>query len=206
MQASDEEQIIQAVHDIEEWMTENGAESFVAQLRPGADEAAFARAEAQLGQPLGSLLRTLYALHDGQTWQREREPFFEHMFFLDLAEACRQRATLLNSYFRPPAGVSLQEYHRPHAHLSQRELASEAWFPFANTEGDYLAVNLESGRVVRVSKGNVPWIELEAPDLATFLGEHASRLWDGAYRLLGDPALPGVEDGLRWLGRYFARG
>jgi hypothetical protein len=155
--------------------------------------------------PLGSL-RTLYLVHDGQTWQNESEPFFEHMFFLDLAEACRLRPTLLNGYFRPPAGLTLHEYHRVHTDLTERELASDAWFPFANTDGDYLAVNLESQRVVRVRKGDLPWIELAAPNLATFLGDYASGLWDDAYRLLGDPSQPGVvEEGLLWLGRYLSR-
>lgn len=205
MQATDEDLIIQAIEDIEEWMTENGAESFVARLRPGADEAALAAAEAQLDAPLGSL-RTLYRLHDGQTWQSEIEPWFEHMFFLDLAEACRHRSTMLTCYFRPPGELSLREYHSSNTELSERELASEAWFPFANTEGDYLAVNLESGRVVRVRKGDLPWIVLEADDLASFIGDYASGLWDGVYELRGDPDQPGVvEPGLKWLGRYFAR-
>jgi cell wall assembly regulator SMI1 len=194
----------QALADIEEWMADNDAASFVDTLLPGASDAALAAAQQHFGVPLLPALEALYRWHDGQSG--EVEPFFEHMFFLSLAEACRLRSALLECYFVPPKGMPLREYHRPHAELGDDELTSREWFPFANTDGDYLAVNLESGRVVRVLKGDVPWITLEAGDLPSFVGQYASDLWDGRFELHGDPDQPGVtQAGLVHLSRYFAR-
>lgn len=194
----------QAMADIEEWMTDNGAESFVSKLRPGASDADIEAAQAHFEAPLPPLLAALYRRNDGQSG--DVEPFFEHMFFLPFEEACRLRSVLLQCYFAPPGGMSIREYHRGHPYLSEEELSSRAWFPFANTDGDFLAVNLESGQVVRVLKGELPWIRLVGADLAGFVGEYASGLWDGHYELCGDLEQPGVtEAGLIWLSRYLAR-
>jgi cell wall assembly regulator SMI1 len=208
MQASADEQLRQALADIEEFLHDNDASSFVDALRPGASEAALAAAEANVGAPLGKL-RLLYRWHDGQDWRREREPLFEHLFFLDLAEACRQRETMLDSYVRAPSGTTLESYHKSTRGFGIDELRSDRWLPFANTEGDYLAVMLDTGKVARMRRGegDLPWLSVEAEELGGFLGGHASALWDGALVLMGDPQEPGVqEDGLRWLGRYFGRG
>lgn len=194
----------QAMADIEEWMNDNGAQSFVSKLRPGASGEAIEAAELSLGAPLVPLLAALYRRNDGQSG--DVEPFFEHMFFVPLEEACRLRSVLLQGYFEPPGGMPLREYHSGHADLSDDDLSSRGWFPFANTEGDFLAVNLESGRVVRVLKGDFPWIRVVGADLAEFVGEYASGLWNGDYELHGDPEQPGVmESGLIWLSRYLAR-
>ena len=206
MHASDEEQLLQSLADIEEFLRDHGAASFADSLRPGASDAALAAAEAEMGAPLGAL-RTLYRWHDAQNWRREREPLFEHMFFLDLKEACRHRSTAVDCDVRPPSGTTLRDYHRSTTGFDERELASDRWFPFANTEGDYLAVNRESGKVARMVKGDLPWLRVEAPDLGTFIGDYASWLWDGGAVMMGDPKQPGVvEEGLRWLGRDFGRG
>ncbi|MFV8756594.1 SMI1/KNR4 family protein [Nannocystaceae bacterium ST9] len=204
MPRTDLEILDQALADIEEWMNDEGAASFVAKLRPGASEAALDAAERSFDLPLLPSLKALYRRHDGQSG--EVEPFFEHMFFVRLDEACRLRSVLLDCYFVPPAGMALRDYHVAHPDLDDRELSSRAWFPFANSEGDFLAVNLESGRVVRVRKGDCPWIHVAADDLAGFVSDYASGLWDGHYQLVGDLEAPGVVDeGLIRLSRYFVR-
>jgi cell wall assembly regulator SMI1 len=204
MQSTELDLLEQALADIEEWLTDNDLASFVATLRPGASQAALRAAEGEFGVPLSPSLEALYRWHDGQA--ADVEPLFEHMFFLDLEQACRLRPVLLECYFVPPKGMALREYHRRHPDLADAELMSRAWFPFANTDGDFLAVNLESGRVVRLLKGDVPWIKIEAGDLPGFVGQYASDLWDGRLELHGDPDLPGVtEAGLVCLGRYLAR-
>lgn len=206
MLASDDDQLRQALADIEEFLHDHDASSFVEGLRPGASEAALDAAEASAGGPLGPL-RLLYRWHDGQDWRSEREPLFGQLFFLDLDEACRQRATMLDCYVRPPSGETLERYHRSTEGFTGSELRSDRWFPFANTEGNYLALQLETGKVARMVKGDLPWLRLEAPDLASFVGSYASALWDGRLILMGDPSEPGVEEeGLHWLGRYFGRG
>ncbi|MFO7564055.1 MAG: SMI1/KNR4 family protein [Enhygromyxa sp.] len=203
MQQSADEQLQQAIDDIKEWLRDNDAESFIGQLAPGARAADLDELEAALGAALPAGLRQLYLLHDGQTG--EIEPLFEHMRFLSVAEAAGSRAGMLDRYVIPPAGVALRDYHARHDYVSDAELLSPRWLPFANTEGDFLAVQLDTGRVYRFSKGDLPWIHLEAPDFATFIGDYASAIWDDVYQFHGDPARPGVEDGLRWLGRYLSR-
>jgi cell wall assembly regulator SMI1 len=204
VQQSADEQLQQAIDDIKEWLGDHDASSFVERLAPGAKDAAIESAEIELGAELPAALGQLYRLHDGQTG--EVEPLFEHMFFLCLADALRSRAAMLGSYVLAPEGMSLRDYHSPHPHVSDAELLSSRWFPFANTEGDFLAVQLDTGRVFRLVKGDVPWIHGEADDFASFLGGYASALWDDAYQFHGDPGQhAGVEAGLLWLSRYLAR-
>ncbi|MCB9570424.1 MAG: hypothetical protein H6710_24960, partial [Myxococcales bacterium] len=85
--ANDDELLLQSLADIEEFLRDNDAASFLDRLHPGASEAALAAAEASLRAPLGAL-RLLYRWHDGQSIDDEREPLFEHMFFLSLEDAC----------------------------------------------------------------------------------------------------------------------
>ncbi len=61
------------------------------------------------------------------------------------------------------------------------------------------AVHLGTHRVIRITKGDYPWLRVVAPDLPTFVGDYASRVW------AGDTSLPGVEqEGLAFLGRHLA--
>ncbi len=199
-----DEDIPQALADIVEYMHDHDASSFVDALREAASAAEFDALEARLGAPLGSL-RLLYGWHDGQ--ELEREPLFEHLFFLPLETAERMLPSMLYAYLEPPAGTRAASYHRSTQGFTLAELESPRWLPFANCEGDFLAVQLDTGKVARIMKGELPWLSVEAPNLATFLGRYASWLWDGGAVLMGDPSEPGVElEGMRWLGRYFGRG
>lgn len=195
----------QALDDLVEWMNKNGAESFVDKLRPPASDAALESAERAIGAPLGDALRSLYRWHDGQAWAEQQEPFFETLFFLDLKEALRQRPEMLAGYFRVPAGSTFAEYHSGHGAIDEAALQSEHWFPFAEASFHFFAVHLGTQRVIRITKGDYPWLRVVAPDLPTFVGEYASRVWDGELVLAGDTSLPGVEqEGLAFLGRHLA--
>lgn len=195
----------QALEDVVEWLRDHRAESFVAKLRAGASEAALDAAEAKLGAPLGEALRALYRWHDGQAWAEQKEPFFETLFFLDLKEALRQQPEMIAGYFRVPTGSTFAEYHGAHDAIGEAALRSEDWFPFAEASFHFFAVHLGTQRVIRVRKGDFPWLHVVAPDLPTFVGEYASRLWDGELVLSGDTSLPGVEQrGLAFLGRHLA--
>jgi cell wall assembly regulator SMI1 len=204
VQQSANEQLQQAIDDIKEWLGDHEAASFVERLAAGAKDAAIESVETELGAELPAALRQLYRLHDGQIG--EVEPLFEHMLFLSLADAQRSRAAMLGSYVVAPEGMGLRDYHSAHPYVSDAELLSPRWLPFANTEGDFLAVQLDSGRVFRFVKGDVPWIHWEADDFASFLGDYASALWDDAYQFHGDPGQRGVvEAGHLYLSRYLAR-
>ncbi|MBN8612614.1 MAG: SMI1/KNR4 family protein [Deltaproteobacteria bacterium] len=195
----------QALDDIVEWMRDHGATSFVAKLRPPVSEAALDAAEQRIGAPLGAALRALYRWHDGQAWADQKEPFFETLFFLDLKEALRQRPELLDGYVRVPAGSTFADYHAAHDAIGEAALRSDDWFPFAEASFHFFAVHLGTQRVIRIRKGDVPWLHVVAPDLPTFLGDYASRLWDGELVLAGDTSLPDVEqEGLAFLGRHVA--
>ncbi len=195
----------QALDDIVEWMNDHGAWSFVDKLRAPASEAALDAAEVRIGAPLGPALRALYRWHDGQAWAEQQEPFFETLFFLDLKEALRQRPEMLTGYFRVPPGSTFSDYHAGHDAIGETALRSEDWFPFAEAGFHFFAVHLGTQRVIRITKGDFPWLRVVAPDVPTFLGEYASRLWDGELVLAGDPSLPGVEqEGLAFLGRHVA--
>ncbi len=191
----------QAIADIKEWLVDNAAEAIVENLNEEASDAALASAEKALGVPLPEALWELYALHDGQP--NEGDCLFEHMNFLSLERMLASREGMLYAYFgvRPEGIDQAAIFCADGSQLLESELTSR-WAPFANTEGDFLALNLDSGRVFRVVK-DVPAIRLEADDLPSFLGRYASRLWEDFYALTGDTNLAGVtEEGLVALKRY----
>jgi hypothetical protein len=80
------------------------------------------------------------------------------------------------------------------------------WIPFANVDGDFLAVHAVSGRVIQIQKGDLPAIRIIADDFGEFLGGYADDLWNDAYVVTGDPEEPGVaNEGLRTLRAYAGR-
>jgi cell wall assembly regulator SMI1 len=191
-----------ALEDIEEWL-EDHAPAILENLNDGASEARIRAVETNLGLRFPEPLRELYRIHDGQRLAGEH-CFFEHMAFLDLEGGRTAQPVMLRAHFglRPdgtidPGRVFADEDTPLHA-----AEYSPRWFPFANTDGDYLAVSCDTGRVFRVAR-EMPALTLVAPDVATFVYEYAARVWDDVYVIAGDPALEGVAaPGVRALKRY----
>ncbi len=191
-----------ALDDIKEWLTDNHAEALVANLQAGASEELLKKVEAALCLPLPTELRALYECHNGQQ-RRDQSPFFEHLAFLDVESALALREAMLTAHFgRGAQGIDATKISCDRDTPLLEEELSDRWFPFANTASDYLAINLDTGRVYFAVK-DVPALTLAGESFGEFLTDYADALWNDEYALAGDPSLEGVTvEGEPSLGRY----
>ena len=178
MDPEDTEAWSKALDDIKEWFEDHEAGSIVANLLPPASGQAIADVEATLGASLPASLRWLYSVHGGQR-DREANPLFEDLVFCDPSYALGLRSGMLIAYFTP--GPNFVDPKTP---LRDNE-KTQRWYPLANTSHAFLAVNLDSGRVVLAQKDS-PAIHVVADSVGDFLAAYASALWDDEYRLDGD--------------------
>jgi cell wall assembly regulator SMI1 len=208
----DAEHLQRALDDIREWFGDAGLAPTLDNLAPAASEAVLDELARQLGVALPAELRWLYLQHDGQH-SLDAYPLFGPLGFLPVRHVRRARTGMLMSYFgvnQADASVDTPAERRdvfddPKRPLSAAEL-NAGWIPFANVDGDFLAVHGVSGRVIEILKGDVPAIRVIAEDFGEFLGGYADDLWNDAYVITGDPDEPGVEqDGLRTLRAYAGR-
>lgn len=175
------EQLHKALDDIKEWLQDEDRAAVVRGLRPGATAEALRRAESAAGAPFPPELRALYEQHDGQE-DREADPFFGDLVFADLDYALGLRGGMLYAYFGVRDGGRIEPggiHCDPQTPLLPEELDGR-WFPFANMEGDFLALHLGTGRVFRAVK-DFPALRLAGASLTAFLCEYADRLWNGNY-------------------------
>lgn len=205
------ESLEQAWEDIEEWFADGGLTQTHENMRPGLEEGALDAAQQALGFELPAALRWLYARHDGQA-ELERFPLFEWFSFMPLHLALGEvRQSMFERYVyglqktRSPRFDG--EYVRAYIFYGEDNLSEQEedlrWIPFANTEGDFLAVHAGSGRVTRWLKGESPVGSIVAESLEAFLLDYADGLWADAYVIEGDMSLGCVEEeGLVFLGAY----
>lgn len=167
---------------IERWMRENGAPRLAANLAKRASPAAIAAVERRTGLTFPAALRDLYRIHDGQP--EELDCFIGSLNFLSMDAAAGDRETLLERYVRGRYGVL--GYREEAEAWEQTELQedeiSERWWPIARMDGDFLVINLDSGRVFWAGK-DVPPLRVAAGDLPSFFATYLRRLEAGAYRL-----------------------
>ncbi len=175
--AADTEALLKALDDVKEWYLDNDRAAVVQGLRPPASPADVRLAESTFKAPFPAELRCLYDQHDGQS-DREANPFFGDLVFADLDYSIGLRSGMLYAYFgvRPGGRIETTAIHcDPRTPLLPAELDGR-WFPFANIQGDFLAVHLDTGRVFRAVKDH-PALRLAGASLATFLGDFADHLW-----------------------------
>lgn len=109
-------------------------------------------------------LWALWATHDGCAPERA---LFEHRSFLSLADATAARAPLLSL-------VDLERSNpTPGLTVSEEELESQHWLPFAARGSDFLAMIAGSPHVFRVHR-DLPSIALVASSLDGYLDELTS--------------------------------
>lgn len=202
-----------AMDDLKEWMVDHHAEAIVANLRPGATGDEVLAVEARLGRRFPAALRQLYSLHDGSA--EEANPFFAHREFLSLEQGLRLMSSMLGRYFGvqeewepgdPEPAIDHDAIYCDEETPLREQEYSAAWWPLAVFNfSSYLAVNLDTGRVFDVEK-DVPALRLLADDLAGYLADYATAVWDDHYVLAGDTELEGVEqDGFVNAQRHLAR-
>jgi len=144
---------------------------------PGAHPAAIALTEAQLGFSIPADLRALWSLHDGQL-----EPcngFVEafYLYSMEIALSERENMLLLVEYMREePATIG-------ESGLTEAEVASDAWIPFAGLDSDGLAVSALTGRVVELRHDDSPTLVLIADSISAWATAYASRVLADDYRV-----------------------
>lgn len=198
--ADGDDAFMKALSDIEEWMTDNHAGEIVSNLATGASQTAIAACEARVGARFPAALRQLYLLHDGQR-NRDLFPLFEDAIFTDLAFALQIRDGMLR-YFGVPHGQAVdaaandlaldraQMCADPEAPLREEEF-SLRWWPLMERNGEYVAVNLDTGRVFEIIK-DTPAFVLAADSVTDLLSGYADRMWNDEYEVAGDASLDGV--------------
>lgn len=193
----------QALEDIKEWFVDQGAHQIVENLNEGVSRAELERVCGVLSvEPLAELA-WLYAKHNGQP-DVERYPLFGWLTFLSLAWVEQAFDDLLYCYF---GRSGRWDEVNPSAiydggHLSDQEKNAK-WFPFANHGFDFFAVHTQTGRVIRVLKGDFPPIAVVADSMGEFVMQYASDLWDDLYVIGGDLEHAGVvQEGFVSLGAY----
>lgn len=198
-----------ALRALTQWLLAHDAAELAANLAPPAAEAELARYEAWIG-PFPAPLRALYLRHNGQP-DRDRWPLFEALTFTDLEYGGLLHEGMLWSYLGGDPSKPGGELDRtklfpdPAAPLRDEEF-SPRWWPLAEGNSAFLAVNLDTGRVFRFVK-DVPALRLAAEDVGRFLAEYAAAVQRGDYDIAGDPALPGVRvEGLHARGKHLLHG
>lgn len=173
------ESLQKALADVKEWMLDNERAAVVDGLRPGAGVASLQRVERVTGAAIPAELRFLYEQHDGQS-DREALPFFGSLVFADIDYALGLRPGMLYAYFGVREGGRIEVeaiYADPKTPLRPDELNAR-WFPFANIQGDFLVLHLDTGRVFRAVK-DLPALRLAGASLTEFFCAYADRLWNG---------------------------
>lgn len=201
------ELMTRALDDIKEWFEDQGAQSVLDNVSPGASLAHIVQVAGTTGLVVHPELQWLYMQHDGQPGM-ERFPLFEWCTFLSVERACTDaHGDMMARYFGAKSihdGVDVEYITQLvfEDALEEGELDTQ-WFPFANTEGDFFAVHARTGRVARFLKGDSPVGVIVAPSLSDFLCDYADALWRDVYSLMGDTALDYVsQEGLTYLGAY----
>lgn len=189
-----EEQFKKALDDIKEWMQDNRAAPIVDNLAPGASEQELAEVENELGHRFLDPLRRLYLLHNGQR-NRDEHPFFEGGGrFTDLEYGVALIDSLLDFLWQGDEQGAPEDVAEAMADSEKPLLAEEctsAWWPVAEAEGGYIAVNLRTGRVFEVEKEG-PVISYRGDDVGEYLAAYADALWNDNYEVAGDTELDGV--------------
>ncbi|MDC3955270.1 SMI1/KNR4 family protein [Polyangium jinanense] len=172
-----EESLAQAFEQIKSWMAKHDAELLAQNLAPGASAEQLAEAEAELGFSLGAPLRALWSLHDGQ--HEEMNGFVEAFDLYSIERALGERDSVMGAlgFLREtPQAV-------PESGLTNAELFSDAWVPFAGRDSDGLAVNTVSGRVFEIRHDDSPPLHLHAASLVDWATQYASRVVADDYRV-----------------------
>ncbi|MDI1479355.1 SMI1/KNR4 family protein [Polyangium sp. y55x31] len=172
-----EESLAEAFERITTWMTKHGAELLAENLAPGASAERLAEAEAELGFSLGAELRALWSLHDGQ--HEEMNGFVEAFDLFSIERALGERDSVMNAlgFLRETPQAM------PESGLTNAELFSDAWIPFAGRDSDGLAVNTVSGRVFDVRHDGWPTLYLHAASIVDWATQYASRVVADDYRV-----------------------
>ncbi|MDC0740606.1 SMI1/KNR4 family protein [Polyangium mundeleinium] len=172
-----EELLAEAFERVKAWMANHGAELLVQNLAPGASAERLRDAEAELGFSLGCELRALWSLHDGQ--HEEMNGFVEAFDLLTIEGALSGRDSVMYAL------AFLRENPRtvPESGLTQDELFSDAWLPFAGRDADGLVVNTVSGRVFEILHDDSPPLRMHAASLVAWATEYASRVVADDYRV-----------------------
>ena len=174
------QELAAAFEQIKRWMIDNGAPLLVENLAPGASVEGIAETERLLGASIPVDLRALWSLHDGQL--EECNGFVETfcLYSMKLALAERENLLLFVEYLRGDR-AALSE-----SGLTDAEVASDAWIPFAGLDSDGLAVSAVSGRVFEVRHDDSPQLVLVADSISAWAAAYAGRVVAGDYH---------VEDG-----------
>lgn len=169
-----QERLHASLEQLERWMRANGALALVENLAPGASDAELAEVERALGFPLTTSLRALWRGHGGQ--RSEGNGFItSYDLFRPKQALDERRSVLLNlEYLRGE-----RAYARTGG-LTDAELDTDAWVPFAGRDADLLAVCAESGRVF-FSGDAAPPIVLRALSLATWFEAYAAAVSKGEF-------------------------
>jgi hypothetical protein len=172
-----EEELADAFERIKMWMKDHGAELLPENLALPASEGRLSEVEAKLGFPLAPELRALWALHDGQ--REDHNGFIEGFDFFSTARAIGERDMVLIplEYLRRAPDVV------PESDLTDLELASDDWLPFAGQDSDGLCMNMVSGRVFQIRHDDSPPLRLAAPSLAAWASTYADLVVADGFRV-----------------------
>lgn len=165
--------VVDAWEAIEGWLAKN-APHLLAKLPGGADDAALARVEAELGLTLPAAMKESWRRHDGTGGVG----LFDHDPLLSLAELVERWRTL-TELLRSGAFEGLEVQAGP----TVRALWwSERWVPItSNPAGDGLCVDLDPARAEAAGQLVQVWSddderEAVAPGLGAWLAEYAQEL------------------------------
>jgi hypothetical protein len=172
-----EQALAQSFEQIKNWMADHDAGVLSQNLAPGASAEELDDAEEELEFPLGPELRALWSLHNGQ--HEEMNGFVESYDLFSLDQAISGRDSLLPALqFLRQAPEAVQT-----SGLTDAELHSDAWLPFAGRDSDGLALNTVSGRVFKIFHDDSPPLHLHSPSLVAWANRYASRVAAGDYRV-----------------------
>ncbi|APR82595.1 Hypothetical protein A7982_07944 [Minicystis rosea] len=172
-----EESLIEAFEQIKAWMAEHGAELLVENLAAGASAERLSQAEAELGFSLGRDLRALWSLHNGQ--HEEMNGFVGAFDLYSIERALVERDTVTSplEYLRNTPRAAAE------SGLTNAELLSDSWLPFAGRDSDGLAVNTVSGRVFEICHDDSPPLRLHTASLVAWATQYAARVVADDYRV-----------------------
>lgn len=169
---------------IEAWLGENAPDT-LADLRPGASEADFKKAERALSVRLPEDLVASYSVHDGA--RGGSAPLFGEYTLLSLDAAVKEWKTLKKL---ARAGVYQFMQGKP-APRVKSDWWNPRWIPVAsNSSGDFLCADLDParpgkpGQIISFLHADAAR-ELVAKDFKSWLSGFAKDLEAGKYRVKG---------------------